>query len=238
MGFPDGSIGKESPCNVGDLGLIPGLGRSPGGGHGNPFQLSCLENTHGQRSLVAYSPWGHKESDTTEWLSTHTHTQTGSQVEFPLHPYHIFSFGFKLQAAKFGISLRRFPSLILDKILKREWRTHVFIYSSVVMKYLFRCLLKSWGHNSDPESICLGLCCCCSVASVVSDSVRPHRRQSTRLPSLGFSRQEHWSGLPLPSPMHESEREVTQSCPTLRYPMDCSLPGSSVHGPLPWKKDG
>ena len=49
-------------------------------------------------------------------------------------------------------------------------------------------------------------------------------------PSLGFSRQEHWSGLPFPSPVHESENEVAQSCLTLRDPMDCSLPGSSVHG--------
>ena len=51
-------------------------------------------------------------------------------------------------------------------------------------------------------------------------------------PSLGFSRQEHWSGLPFPSPMQEvkSESEVAQSCPTLRDPMDCSLLGSSVHG--------
>ena len=51
-------------------------------------------------------------------------------------------------------------------------------------------------------------------------------------PSLGFSRQEHWSGLPFPSPMHESEseREVAQSCPILCDPMDCSLPGSSIHG--------
>ena len=47
-------------------------------------------------------------------------------------------------------------------------------------------------------------------------------------PSLGFSRQEHWSGLPFPSPVHESE--VAQSCPTLSDPIDCSLPGSSVHG--------
>ena len=167
-------------------------------------------------------------------------------------------------------------------------------------------------------------CCCCSVASVVSNSVRPHRQQPTRLPqpwdspgkntrvgchflpqcmkgkvkvksrsrvpllatpwtaahqappslgfpgkstgvgchcllpawimllllllscfgrvqlcatpetaahqappSLGFSRQEHWSGLPFPSLMRESE--VAQSCPTLSDPMDCSLPGSSVH---------
>ena len=46
--------------------LIPGLGRSPGGGHSNPFQYSCLENPHGQRSLTGYSSWGHKESDVTE----------------------------------------------------------------------------------------------------------------------------------------------------------------------------
>ena len=49
-------------------------------------------------------------------------------------------------------------------------------------------------------------------------------------PSLGFSRQEHWSGLPFPSPMHESQSEVTQSCPTLSDHMDCSLSGSSIHG--------
>ena len=73
LGFPGGSDGKESACNAGDLGLIPGLGRSPGGGHGNPLQHSCLENPHGQRSLAGYSPWGRKESDTTEQLSlTHT----------------------------------------------------------------------------------------------------------------------------------------------------------------------
>ena len=49
-------------------------------------------------------------------------------------------------------------------------------------------------------------------------------------PSLGFSRQERWSGLPFPSPTQESEREVAQSCLTLSDPMDRSLPGSSVHG--------
>ena len=50
LGLPGGSDFEESACNVGDLGLIPGLGRSPGGGHGNPLQYSCLENRHGQRS--------------------------------------------------------------------------------------------------------------------------------------------------------------------------------------------
>ena len=51
--------GKESTYNVGDIGWIPGLKRSPGGGSGNPLQYSCLRNL-GQRSLGGYSPWGHK----------------------------------------------------------------------------------------------------------------------------------------------------------------------------------
>ena len=71
--FPGSSDGKASVYNVGDLGLIPGLGRSPGEGNGNPFQYSCLENpmdreSHGQRSLAGYSPRDGKESDMTEQL--------------------------------------------------------------------------------------------------------------------------------------------------------------------------
>jgi len=60
MGFPDGSDSKESDYNAGDLGLIPGLGRSPRGGHGNQLQYSCLENPQGQRSLAGYCPWSHR----------------------------------------------------------------------------------------------------------------------------------------------------------------------------------
>ena len=70
VGLSRGSDGKDSACGAEDLGLIPGLGGSPEGGHGNPLQYSCLENPHGQRSLVGYSPWGRKESDTGERLST------------------------------------------------------------------------------------------------------------------------------------------------------------------------
>ena len=65
-GFPGGLDGKEPACNEGDLDLIPRLERCPGGGHGNPLQYSCLENPHGQRSLVSYSPSGCKESDVPE----------------------------------------------------------------------------------------------------------------------------------------------------------------------------
>ena len=54
---PDsGSDSKESACNAGDSGLIPGSGRTPGGGHGNPLQYSCLGNPMDKRSLAGYSP--------------------------------------------------------------------------------------------------------------------------------------------------------------------------------------
>ena len=59
---------------MGDLGSIPGLEKSPGGGPDNPLQRSGLENSHGWRSLASYSPWGHKESDMTERLSSGCHT--------------------------------------------------------------------------------------------------------------------------------------------------------------------
>ena len=70
VGFPGGSVGKESTYIAGDLGSIPGSERSPGGGHGNPFQYSCLENPHGQKSLAGCSLWGCKELDMTGRLST------------------------------------------------------------------------------------------------------------------------------------------------------------------------
>ena len=70
MGFPGDSDGKESTCGVEDLGSVPWLGRSPGGGHGNPLQYSCLENPHELRSLVVCSPCDGKELDMTQRLNT------------------------------------------------------------------------------------------------------------------------------------------------------------------------
>ena len=69
-GSPGGSVVKNPPAVAGDTGSIPELERSPGEGHGNPLQYSCLEDPHGQTSLVGYSPQGHKESDMTMQLST------------------------------------------------------------------------------------------------------------------------------------------------------------------------
>ena len=67
---------KNLPAKAGDIGdanSIPGLGRSLGGGNGNPPHYSCLEKSHGQRSLAGCRPQGHKELDKTEHLNTHTH---------------------------------------------------------------------------------------------------------------------------------------------------------------------
>ena len=80
---------------------------------------------------------------------------------------------------------------------------------------------------------CCCCCCCCWVASVVSDSVRPHRRQPTRLPRPCDSPGKNTgvgSHFLLQRMKVKIESEVAQLCPTLCDPMDCSLPGSSVHG--------
>ena len=75
MAFPGGSEVKVSASNAGDLGSIPGLGRSPGEGNGNPLSVLLPGEFHGQRSLAGDSPWGHKESDRTERLHFHFHFQ-------------------------------------------------------------------------------------------------------------------------------------------------------------------
>ena len=70
-GLPWGPSNKESACNVGDPGSIPGLGGSPGEGNGNLLQYSCLKNPW-KKSLVGHSSWGLNESHTTEQLTTTT----------------------------------------------------------------------------------------------------------------------------------------------------------------------
>ena len=83
---PGGSDGKEPACSTGDPASIPGLGRSPGGGHGNPLQDSCLENPQGQRSLLGCSPRDRRESDTTERLS-HSHSSRPKRKRVGMHPH-------------------------------------------------------------------------------------------------------------------------------------------------------
>ena len=95
------------------------------------------------------------------------------------------------------------------------------LYNSTYMKY------SEWV-NAQRQGLLLLLLL--SRFSRVRLCATPETAAHQAPPSLGFCRQEHWSGLPFPSPMHESESEVAQSCLTLSNPMNCSLPGSSVHG--------
>ena len=76
---------SESACNAGDLGSIPGLGRSPGEGNGNPLQYSGLENSMDR-------PWGHRESDMTEWRSP-THSLTHGRTDGNLVMDSLFNIG-------------------------------------------------------------------------------------------------------------------------------------------------
>ena len=73
-GSPGGPVVQNPPAIVGDAGSIPESGRSPGGGNGNPLQYSCLENPMDRGISRANSPWGRRESDTTERLSMHSST--------------------------------------------------------------------------------------------------------------------------------------------------------------------
>ena len=87
--FPGGSVSKESAYNAGnagDMSLIPGLGRSPGQGNGNPLQYSCLETPHGQQSLQAIVHRVTKIQTQPKRLSTHTYIQPRGGGSFKLFP--------------------------------------------------------------------------------------------------------------------------------------------------------
>ena len=96
--------------------------------------------------------------------------------------------------------------------------------SFTFIKRLFSSSLSAMTAVSSAYLLLLLLSHCSRVRLCVTPQTAAHQAP----PTLGFSRQEHWSGLPFPSPMRESE--VAQSCPTLSDPMDRSPPGSSIHG--------
>ena len=127
------------------------------------------------------------------------------------------------------------------KLLEREWISTALLYSAgnqsqyPVINYTGKEYEKQYIYYIDTYYMYIlhsTLLCYAMLShfSRVRLCATPQTAAHQAPPSLGFSRQEYWSGLPFPSPMHESESEVAQSCPTLSDPMDCSLPGSSVHG--------
>ena len=111
---------------------------------------------------------------------------------------------------------------------------YIFILSDInilMVRESFQsfCLMPSTENaQAHPSHCLLLLLLLLSCFSRILLCATPETAAHQAPPSLGFSRQEHWSGLPFPSPMHESE--VAQSCPTLSDPMDSNAPGSSVHG--------
>ena len=92
--FPGGSDGKESACNIRDLGSIPGSGRYPGQENDYPLQHSFLENSMHRGAWLGYSPWGRKESDMTERLTVTNKLLgmgDGSLAQSPTSSYQLVS---------------------------------------------------------------------------------------------------------------------------------------------------
>ena len=123
LAFPGGSGSKESACNAGNLGLIPGSGRSPGGGHGNPLQYSCWENS------MDRGAWGltvHKVAKRLSNSYTHTHTQldSASHQSSCLNPKLMLFLYFKMLDLLVLVQLNQLRSLQIEQNLLRVklWR--------------------------------------------------------------------------------------------------------------------
>ena len=169
LGFPGGSDGKESACIVGDLSLIPGLGRSPRGRHGNPLQYSCLEKPHGQGSLEGYSPWCCKELDMTEQLSlAHQVVHLQFLLFFSMWSHRSIKFKNARPISEQWPDFQ--PQLCMEH---RVWKD---------------CSKVSEVKWSEAARSCPTLC-------------NPMDYKPTQVSqSMGFSRQEYWSGVPFSSP--------------------------------------
>ena len=164
MEFPGGSDAKESTCNAEDLGSIPGLGRSPGGGNGNLLQYSCLENPHGQKSLAGYSWWARKESDMTKRLSTAVpiwlHQPLAMEIWANCFPF----LGLSFITCKMGIWLSKALSELAYAGCNRS---HVHITK-----------WRSWGRRAECE---------CTSDSCSGDPSLPHLGLGAWTPSMAGS---------------------------------------------------
>ena len=173
--------------------------------------------SYGQKSLVGYSPQGCKESDLTE----------RTEHEHDIQEYIIILVSsVQFSGSVKSNSLQQLSILLLSKHLHHHNSNYLKMYKSLcLIDNTVSLMLKITEWNCH--------CCCCQVASVVSDSVRSHRWQPIRLPRPWDSPGKN-TGVGchflLQCMKVKSESEVTQSCPTLHKRMDCSLPGSSVHG--------
>ena len=133
------------------------------------------------------------------------------------------------KAHKCPINLKEGIGKHLKGKARHGWRQTYFYFLLLESVFVKKEKKKSWRGQGETKLLLLLLL---SRFSHVRLCATPETAAHQAPPSLGFSRQEHWSGLPFPSPMHErkSESEVAQSCLTLSDPMDCSLPGFSSMG--------
>ena len=209
------------------MGSISDLGRSPGEGNGNPLQYSCLENLHGQRSLVGYSPWGPKESDMTEQLSTvHMYLEVTC-----LHFWQLLSF----QWQPTPVLLPGKPHGGRSLVGCRQWGREE---SDTTERLHFSLPCIGEGNGNPLQCSCLenprdggawwaavygvaqsrtrlkrlSRCACAQSLSRVQLFVTPWTVAYQAPPSMGFSRQECWSGLPFPSPTTRPKGILNPSC--------------------------
>ena len=118
-GFPGGSVGKESARNVGDLGLIPGLGRSPGERNDNPLQYSCLEN-----SMDGEAWWAtvHGVAKSWTWLSNFTHSLSSLRGNYlPVTFPHYMGSRNCFSKIKILSSTSLVLNICLVKVIYRDW---------------------------------------------------------------------------------------------------------------------
>ena len=183
--FFGSSAGKESVCNAGDLGSIPGLERSTGEGYSYPLQYSSLENSmdcivHG----VAKSQMFTLQFTSVNWclLNIFSLISNNLNSDFLIFQYYLF---------KIQISLP-------------PYHCSICTYKSNSM-YCYRQESKWHWHQSRSLFLALLLLLLSRFSRVWLCAI-PETAAHQAPPSLGFSRQEHWSGLPFPSPMYESEK--------------------------------
>ena len=168
------------------------------------------------------SRWHRSQSQTHTHTHTHTHTQS-AWIGIPHYTYKVY-----LQRlftkVYFHNKMKLSSSVAIDNNVK--W----ILSLQQTLQCYFKTSVKGIGLIHPYNG-----CCCGGVTSVVSNSVQPHRRQPTRLPRPWDSPGKN-TGVGchflLQCMKVKSESEVAQSCPTLSNPMDCSLPGSSIHGIL------
>ena len=199
--------------------------------NGTPFKVTHLVSKWIHLSLLHHS-----------WSECHKHCPLGSQKPWDLPGLQCAS-PFRLQEADPSVlhqscSLALWLQIEVQAVggtaacgeQRRVMRSGVESLGSLFHGYRWQ-WLSSWLPG--PELLLGSCCCCCCVASVMSDSMRPHRRQPTGLPHPWDSPGKN-TGVGcqflLQCMKVKSQSEVAQSCPTLSDPMDCSLPGSSVHG--------